>query len=1043
VSDREQLEMAIAAQERLRGSVPDEIVDAAVAALRDQLQRAAPVESAAREPAERRRQVTVLFADLSGFTAMSSELDAEVVADSINRIWARVDAVIAEHGGHVDKHIGDAVMAVWGVRPTREDDPERAVRAALALQTALAGSQEDGIAESRFVPSMRVGINTGPVHLGAVAATTEFTAMGDTVNVASRVQALAPAGGVLVTHDTYRHVRGVFDVQPVEAAHVKGKREPLRLYVVERAKARSFHIPTRGIEGVETATIGRDAELGRLRQEFEVMLAGAGIRRATVIGEAGVGKSRLLYELESWIDLHRAVVFFFKGRALADRSAVAFGLARDVLAARLGVLDSDASADVAAKLVAGMAPALTADEAALVGHWLGFDLASSEAVHRLLGSPQLATTARSHLFRYFEHLAAIDPVVVFLEDLHWADEETLGLLDDLVELRPDLRLLIVGVARPSLFERVDETSLAARSTAFVRLAPLSHTASRALAGELLQRAPAIPEPLLDLIADRSDGNAYFAEELVKMLIEDGVIDTTDGDTWAIVMDRFDPERVPATLTGVLQSRLDSLAPSERAVLQQSSVVGRVFWDRAVATIGGAPLEPTSEALQTIHSRELVFPMSRSSFEDCRQFAFKHALLRDVTYETVLLRDRRRLHAMVADWVRAQAGERVAEYAGMIAAHLRLAGRTDAAAEQLSGAAAASLAAGNSAAARRLLDQAFGLWRTDGGEPPVSAVLDMTEACMRVGDIEEAYRHSLEGLRRAGAARELLRARYLRSWVASERAETDVERAMLDAALPDAEAEDGELLALVLTGLAWMQVLQGEFDAAERNAVRAMEIAQRIHHPLTQRQALHLLGSLAASRGDLVGAARWAEAGLAFTIEIGDLEGQSMSHANCGVARHLIGDASGSRADYLAAREHYERADALSQQLGLGLRGAMNAGNLAQIHVRLGDLDAARAKSREAIEGAIASGAQRSLLFCVLLDADRRLTAGDRRALTLLGLVRAHPAASPDTEREITAIVERTDISPDELDRLLDEGARLDLDETVAGLLADLDRDPAD
>jgi tetratricopeptide (TPR) repeat protein len=462
----------------------------------------------------------------------------------------------------------------------------------------------------------------------------------------------------------------------------------------------------------------------------------------------------------------------------------------------------------------------------------------------------------------------------------------------------------------------------------------------------------------------------------------------------------------------------------------------------VATIGGVPLEPTAEALHAIHGRELVFPMPRSSFEDSRQFAFKHALLRDVTYETVLLRDRQRLHAMVADWVRSQAGERVAEYAGMISAHLRLAGRTDAAADQLRSAAAAGIEAGNSASARRLLDQAFELWRTDGSDPPVAAELDMTEACLRLGLIDEAHRHSIEGLRRATAGYDLLRARYLRSWVASEQVERDVERAMLDAAMPDAEADGGPLLALVLTGLAWTQIDQGELDAAERSAVRALEIARRLHHPVAQRQTLTLLGVLAVSRGDLAEALRWAEAGLAFTIEIGDLEGQAMSHANCGVSLHLIADASGSRADYVAAREHYERADALYQQLGLGMKVAMNAGNLAQIHVRLGEPDAARAKSLEALRVAIAGGSRRSLLSCVMMEADRRLAAGDRRAVTLLGLVRAHPASSVDNERELSAIIGRTDIPPDEVDRLLAEGAHADLDETVAGLVADLEQDAA-
>jgi class 3 adenylate cyclase len=288
--DRAQLELAIAAQEGLRGVVPDEIVDAAIAALRVRL-------VASRSVGERRRQVTVLFADVSGFTSMSSRLDAELVAARMNELWARLDAVITDHGGRVDKHIGDAVMAVWGVASTSEDDPERAVRAGLALQAELhRWSSPDELA-------LRVGINTGPAHLGAVGVSGEFTAMGDTVNVASRVEHLAAPGGVVVTHDTYRHIRGVFDVDALEPAFVKGKEEAISAYVVRAAKARAFHMPTRGVEGVETRMIGRAAELNVLRSEFERVVGEPVTRHVTVIGEAGIGKSRLLYEFENWIEL--------------------------------------------------------------------------------------------------------------------------------------------------------------------------------------------------------------------------------------------------------------------------------------------------------------------------------------------------------------------------------------------------------------------------------------------------------------------------------------------------------------------------------------------------------------------------------------------------------------------------------------------------------------------------------------------------------------------------------------------------------------------
>ncbi len=368
------------------------------------------------------------------------------------------------------------------------------------MQSELASGTggHDGLA-------MRIGINTGPAHLGAVGASGEFTAIGDAVNVASRIESVAPSGSVLVSHDTYRHIRGFFDVEALDPVLVKGKTDPIRVYVIHGAKAQRFRMPTRGVEGVETRMIGRAQELDILRAEFERITEDASTRRVTVVGEAGVGKSRLLYELQNWIDLHPVRAYFFKGRALATGRSGALGLLRDVLADRFGVLDSDPTATVATKLRDGFGPTLAADEADLVGHWLGFDLRSSAAVRRLLGSGQLAIAARAHLFRYFETLANDGPVVVFLEDLHWADEESLTVVDELVAHATSAHLLVVGVARPTLLERPEAADLLERSSVALVLQPLDAAATRDLVEEILQHADTVPDALVDLILERADG----------------------------------------------------------------------------------------------------------------------------------------------------------------------------------------------------------------------------------------------------------------------------------------------------------------------------------------------------------------------------------------------------------------------------------------------------------------------------------------------------------------------------------------------------------
>ena len=398
---------------------------------------------------------------------------------------------------------------------------------------------------------------------------------------------------MLISHFTYRHVRGLFDVEARVPLQVKGKRDLLRTYVVLQPKRQSFRIVTRGVEGIETEMVGRDVEFAELCGHFEAVVLRGVSRLVTVFGDAGVGKSRLLYELENWLELRPEGVYFFKGRALSNRESLPYGLFRDLVAARFGILDSDTPEIVANKFRAGMATAIEPDEADLVGHWLGFDLSTTAAVQRIAGAAEFATVARAHFVEYVRSLAASEPVAILLEDLHWADEESLDLIAHLAASLVDVPVIIVGAARPTLLER--RPSWALNATRIV-LDALSEVATRALVGEVLQQVPDIPERLVRLVVQRSDGNAFYVEELISMLIDEGVIETDpDHGAWHVDLSSLDPARVPPTLTAVLQARLDLLARSELQTLQDASVVGRVFWDTAVAALGGGVDHPGTDA----------------------------------------------------------------------------------------------------------------------------------------------------------------------------------------------------------------------------------------------------------------------------------------------------------------------------------------------------------------------------------------------------------------------------------------------------------------
>jgi ABC-type oligopeptide transport system substrate-binding subunit/class 3 adenylate cyclase len=682
MTEREKLEQAIVIQESMRGMMPDDVIDVAIAAIRKQL-----AELSSSQTVEERKQITVLFSDLAGFTSMAEKMDAEEVGHIMSAYFAAVTPAINKYGGIIEKFIGDAVMAVFGLTRAYENDPENGVRAALDMQQALAELNDDMETEWGFRLAMRVGLNTGPVIAKYLGGTSErdFTIVGDTVNLASRLETAAPVGGVLISYDTYRHVRGVFDVQEQEPLRVKGKDNPIRTYLVQRAKPRAFRMPTRSVAGIQTRMIGRDAELLMLQNLFHDVKEDAETHLVTVVGDAGVGKSRLLHELEKWLELQPEGILFFMSRATPETEATPFGLIRRLVTHRFDILESDSAAEVREKFRAGMANALRSDEADLVGQLLGIDFSASMAVQARLGSDSFGELAVEYLTRYLR-VTASEPTVIFLEDIHWADDSSLDLIDNLVRMVQDAQLLVVCLARPTLFERRPNWGEGQEFHTQINLKPLSRRASRVLVAEILQKAKDVPAELRDLIVDGAEGNPFYVEELIKMLIEDGVI-MHGKNQWRVEMNRLAEVHVPPTLVGVLQARLDSLPPEEKRLLQRAAVVGRVFWDAAVAelkTIEDSELneEEFATVLEVVRDRELVFRRERSAFAGVEEYIFKHALLRDVTYETVLLKLRRIYHRQVAQWLEVTSGKRIGEYLGQIAGHYEMAGEGEKAVEYL-------------------------------------------------------------------------------------------------------------------------------------------------------------------------------------------------------------------------------------------------------------------------------------------------------------------------------------------------------------------------
>jgi ABC-type oligopeptide transport system substrate-binding subunit/class 3 adenylate cyclase len=682
MSELDKLEQAIAIQESMRGTIPDEVIEVAITALRRQIAEIKPVQSN-----EQRKHLTILCAGLSNFTAQIEQMDAEDLSQIMSAYYDSITPSIKKYGGIIEKRVGDTVMAVFGLPQAHENDPENSIRAALEMQQALFTLNDRMETEWGFRLSMRIGINTGPVIARYVDSGQErdFSIIGSTVNIVNRIEKIAPEGGVLISHDTYRHVRGVFHVLEQDPLQIKDFAEPVLTYLVQQAKPRPFPMLMRGVAGIETSMVGRDPEFLILQNIFHDVIEDAEVQVVTVVGDAGVGKSRLLYEFEKWIELLPEQIWYFKGRATPETETLPYGLIRRIFTLRFEILESDNAEQVCEKFRRGMSTAIKVEQADLVGQLLGLDFSSSPVVQSQIENDSFSKLATSYLVRYLQTMTN-EPTVIFLEDIHWADDSSLDLLNHIFSAIPSGQLLVICLSRPQLFERRPRWGEGQEFHTRINLKPLSRRASRALVEEILQKAVKVPTELRDLIVEGAEGNPFYVEELIKMLIEDKVI--VDGEQqWQIEMGRLAEVRVPPTLTGVLQARLDSLPPEEKLLLQRAAVVGRLFWDAAVVE-----LKPEEEIkfdsdkiaslLESVRDRELVFRRERSAFAETQEYIFKHALLRDVAYETVLIRLRRRYHRQVAEWLEAAAGNRIGEYLGLIAGHFELAGDKDKSLEYL-------------------------------------------------------------------------------------------------------------------------------------------------------------------------------------------------------------------------------------------------------------------------------------------------------------------------------------------------------------------------
>ena len=671
MSDEPSIERVIALLEHQRGALGDAEVDFAIAALREKAGAAPRPAASASQP--KLRQVSVLFCDIVSSTSMLERVTAEEASAVLGEPLARFAALVSSHGGRVLRFTGDGLKAAFGTERAREDDAVLAVRAGLAILEA-AFAHRDHLRAALGVDgfAVRVGINTGPVLLGA-GPEADNAAMGHVVHVAARLEQTAPPGRLRIGEGTWRAVRGHFELEPQPPLAIKGAAEPLRTFLVGRELGRDEASGRGAIEGVRARLVGRETELAALTGALERARATGRGQVATVIGDAGLGKSRLGDELRQRVPRDVTVL---AGRARSTAVLQPYGVLRELVARWVGIADDEPMTVARERLVAGLAPLLGADgeaRAQHVGELIGLDFAESPVVRGVEGR-ELRERGFRALHQALARLAEDSGgggLLVLIDDLHWADDGTLDFLDELADR--EAAVAVVTFARPALAERRPGWGRDGRGHVAIDLAPLDEVASGCLAAELLARMADAAPQLRGILVERAHGNPFFMEELVQMLVDDRAIVVEDR-AWRLRPERLARLRLPETLVGVLQARLDALPSDELAAIQQAAIIGPVFWDDALAALDGrAPA-----ALPALIARSLVTRHTESAFEGCAELRFFHPLLHEVTYGTVLKAPRRAGHAHAARWLAARVGERAGEFLGLTAEHFDRAGESAAA-----------------------------------------------------------------------------------------------------------------------------------------------------------------------------------------------------------------------------------------------------------------------------------------------------------------------------------------------------------------------------
>jgi len=887
--------------------------------------------------------VTVLFADLVGFTPFAEERDAEEVRDTLSRYFELASDIVVRYGGAVEKFIGDAVMAVWGAPAAHEDDAERAVRAGLELVQAVRA----------LGPAIqaRAGVLTGEAAV-TIGATNQGMVAGDLVNTASRLQSVAPPGAVLVGETTFRIAHEAIVFEEAGERTLKGKTSPVAAWRALRVVAE------RGgrnrADSLEAPFVGRDEDLRLLKDLFHATGRENRIRLVSVMGPAGIGKSRLAWELIKYVDGLVQNVYYHSGRSPAYGDGISFWALGEMVRARAGLLETDDEATTRAKVRETVAQWIADDGER---SWVEPALLALLGIESGASSEELFSAWRT----FFERIAASGPVVLLFEDFHFADTGLLDFVDHLLEWSKGVPILVMTLARPELLDKRADWGAGKRNFHSMVLEPLQEAEIRELITGLV---PGLPESAARAVVQRADGIPLYAVETVRMLVASGRLRLESGGY--VPVGDLASLAVPETLTALIASRLDALDVPERSVLHDAAVLGQSFSPAALSAVSGIDETELEPRLATLVRRELLTREGDSRSPEHGQYVFVQALIREVAYSTLARRDRKARHLAAARFFESLETD---ELAGALASHY-LAAHTNA----TQGAEADALASQARIALKAAAERAASLGAYEQAVSFLEQALtvttgktDQAELLERAGDAartaarydraENLLGRAMEIRREAGDRLGTARVTAALGWALLEGRSGGPALELLEAAATEfADLAPDPVVASLDTSLA------RAYADAGQNA-RAIQTAEHVLESAEQRELVPIVTRALSIKGFALGSLGRKREGIALIGAAEDLARENGLQQDL-LGALMVGGFQKGDLDQMAALESYREGLALARRLGhrsLMLRFVNNFGYSGFL---AGDWDGALAE----LEGALTEELDRGDRLSILSNA---------------------------------------------------------------------------